>query len=217
MSEIVYIFANPAMPDYIKIGRTSRDEVEKRLKELSNPSGVPVPFECLYAVEVADAKKVEDAIHEAFDCDRPNKRREFFTTASDRIMTLLDAFAISPDESDSIQEEFDKNTDTEDKLAQTRVAEASERRSNLKFSEIGIQPGAELAFLKDGTKKCKVVDDKKVEYNGKITSLSKLAVQLLQEVGINRPSATAQGAYWFTYEGERLTTRRDRLERESEI
>jgi len=34
------------------------------------------------------------------------------------------------------------------------------------FSEIGIEPGAELTFVKDETKKCKVVGDREVEYEG---------------------------------------------------
>ena len=71
------------MSGYIKIGKTLQDDVKQRLKALSNPSGVPAPFECRYAAEVADAKKVEKASHDAFTVDRPNKRREFFTTAPD--------------------------------------------------------------------------------------------------------------------------------------
>jgi len=128
MSEIVYVFSNPSMPDYIKVGRTNRADVEKRLKELSNPTGVPAPFECLYAAEVADAQKVEDALHAAFDVDRPNKKREFFTTDPQRIIKLLKAFELS-DESDAVQKVLDDNTSSEDKLAQHRIAEISERRS----------------------------------------------------------------------------------------
>jgi hypothetical protein len=47
MSEIVYVFTNPSMKELIKIGRT--ENVEKRLKKLSSPTGVPEPFLCLYA------------------------------------------------------------------------------------------------------------------------------------------------------------------------
>ena len=56
MPEIVYAFTNVAMPGLIKIGRSSRDRLEKRLADLSNPSGIPVPFECLYAAEVDDGR-----------------------------------------------------------------------------------------------------------------------------------------------------------------
>ena len=212
MSEIVYVFANPAMPDYIKVGRTSRADLEKRLKELSNHTGVPAPFVCLYAAEVDDAQKVEKALHDAFDCDRPNKKREFFTTEPNRIITLLEAFAISPDESISVQKVLDETTTPEEKLTQQAfVAVINERRSDLRFSAIGIPPGSELVFVKDETKKCKVIDDRRVEYDGETFTLSRLAMMLLHSPTL------VHGQRLFTYDGERLTDRRDRLESQDEI
>ena len=54
MSVIVYALTNPAMPGLVKIGKTSRDDPQARMKELYNSSGVPLPFECVIAVEVED-------------------------------------------------------------------------------------------------------------------------------------------------------------------
>ena len=53
---IIYILTNQAHPDYIKIGKTSN--LEQRLKSLDT-TGVPLPFECYYAVEVDDMSRVE--------------------------------------------------------------------------------------------------------------------------------------------------------------
>ena len=47
---VVYILTNEAMPGLIKIGYTDKT-IEKRMKELSRHSGVPLPFTCYYAVE----------------------------------------------------------------------------------------------------------------------------------------------------------------------
>jgi len=85
----------------------------------------------------------------------------------------------------------------------------------LKFSDIGILPGAELTFVDDSTKKCRVVNDREVEYEGEITSLSRLATRLLRTTWHN------EGALYFTYEDpqhgkELLTDRRDRLENDEE-
>ena len=212
MTEIVYVFANPAMSDYIKIGRTTRDNLEQRLNALSNHSGVPAPFVCLYAAEVADAQRVEDAVHRAFGVDRPNPRREFFTTPPDRIITLLEAFAVE-DASNSVQNMLDEISFAEDKSAQSRVSSISERRSRLKFSEVGIQPGAELVFVRDPAKKCRVIDDKKVEYEGEPLALSALATKLLY--GYASP-VRVQGALYFKYGDELLRDLRDRLESEGE-
>jgi hypothetical protein len=123
---------------------------------------------------------------------------------------LLEAFAVSPDERASVQEEFDKITDAEDKSAQNRIAERNERRNRLKLSEIGIPPGAELVFKNDPAKTCRVVDDRQVEYECEICMLSRLATTLSQSQTI------VQGALYFTYEGELLTDRRDRLESEED-
>ena len=96
------------------------------------------------------------------------------------------------------------------------------RRNNLRFSEVDIQPGEELVFQPDPTKKCRVVDDgQQVEYFGSFYNFSDLAMKFLREMGNTRLSPYAQGAYWFTYEDarygiERLTERRDRLESEQE-
>jgi len=120
MTGIVYVFTNPAMPGYVKIGRTSQADVMQRLKELSNPTGVPVPFECLYAAEVADASKVEEAIHKAFDVDRINPKREFFKTDPQRIIILLEAMQIS-DVTPATEEMLDKIISPEDKEAQDKA------------------------------------------------------------------------------------------------
>ena len=61
---IVYILTNQAYPDYIKIGKTTN--LEQRLKSLDT-TGVPLPFECYYAIEVSDYSRVEKLIHQSFD------------------------------------------------------------------------------------------------------------------------------------------------------
>jgi len=107
------------------------------------------------------------------------------------------------------------------KLAENRQArtiaieEASElrRRSRLKFSEIGIQPGAELVFKDDPTQTCKVIDDRKVEYEGESLTLSALATRLSR----SHSPGGLQGALYFTYEDELLIKRRDRLEEKEKV
>ena len=70
---IVYVLTNPAMPGLVKIGMTSRNNIDERMKELYG-TGVPVPFECKYACKVksSDCEKIEKALHTAFAPDRIN-------------------------------------------------------------------------------------------------------------------------------------------------
>ncbi len=44
---IVYVLSNRAMPGLVKIGMTTRPELDARLKELYT-TGVPVPFDVEY-------------------------------------------------------------------------------------------------------------------------------------------------------------------------
>ena len=57
MEGSVYVLTNPAMPNMVKIGKTTRD-VELRLADLYS-TGVPLPFECEYAAKVKDVDKTE--------------------------------------------------------------------------------------------------------------------------------------------------------------
>ncbi|MDR1320987.1 MAG: GIY-YIG nuclease family protein [Gracilibacteraceae bacterium] len=77
MAEIVYILTNPVMPGVVKIGKTDRDEVQSRVKELFT-TGVPVPFDCVCACVVENNEKVEKLLHGKFAAERINPRREFF-------------------------------------------------------------------------------------------------------------------------------------------
>src|SRR2546430_9447838 len=74
---IIYILINPAMPNLLKIGFTAQEDVKSRMAQIYT-SGVPLPFECIYAARVKDHEKVEKALHIAFGPDRVNPKREFF-------------------------------------------------------------------------------------------------------------------------------------------
>lgn len=40
--EYVYVLTNPAMPEYVKVGRTNN--IERRIKDLSKDTSVPLPY-----------------------------------------------------------------------------------------------------------------------------------------------------------------------------
>lgn len=60
---IVYLLTNPCMPGLVKIGMTTREDMDSRIKELYS-TGVPVPFECQFACKVkkSDCVKIEKAV-----------------------------------------------------------------------------------------------------------------------------------------------------------
>lgn len=88
MKGLVYLLTNPAMPGIVKIGLTTRDDMQQRLNELFT-TGVPVPFDCVFACEVDDCKAVEDALHIAFGPNRIHPKREFFKIEPEQPLAIL--------------------------------------------------------------------------------------------------------------------------------
>jgi hypothetical protein len=202
MTDIVYILTNPVIPDLIKIGRTTN--LEERLRSLSSHSGVPVPFECYYACEVSDSQDVERRLHGAFGDHRINPKREFFRINPERVQMILEALSLNDvtPTSDVVEDEEDIET----------LRRANERRPVFKFSIVDVPIGAILHFIKDEAVTCTVVDEKRVDFEGSITSLSDAARTMLHRHG--GKLTAAQGPLYWIYENETLTERRFRLESE---
>jgi PAS domain-containing protein len=189
------------MPGYVKIGKTSTS-LEQRIRELSGQTSIPLPFTCFYACTVENALFVEHQLHDAFDDNRVNPKREFFQIAPERVVSALKLAEI---ENITPKNEFVDNNEDRDALHKAR-----ERRSVFKFDKVNIPIGAELIFSRDDTQKAKVVNNRAIEFNGKTTSLSASAQEILgYEYGV-------AGTDYWTYEGETLDERRRRVEFEEE-
>lgn len=200
--EIIYILTNEAMPGYVKVGKATNN-LEQRVKELSASTSVPLPFTVFYACTVKDAQFVEHQLHDAFDDNRVNPRREFFRVAPERVVAALKLAEI-----ENITPKKDLIETEEDREAHE---EALERRGRFNFELTKIPLGAEIYFSRDENKKAKVVDlhsAKSIEYNGEITSLSTSAQEIL---GV--AYGVAGTDYWM-YDGETLDERRRRIENE---
>ena len=190
-SGIVYVLTNSEMPGLVKIGKTSQGEVEGRLSQLYS-TGVPIPFECVYAARVSDAATVEKALHTVFEPHRVNPNREFFRIEPDQaevILRLIDHEDVTP----GVQEQADEID------ADVRVAIAKRaRRPNLNFEEMGILVGEKLKYI-HSDETVEIVDSKRVKRNEEIHSLSSITKELLEIDGNVRPTG-----YW-TYKGKPLS------------
>lgn len=78
-SGYLYLLVNPAMPGFVKVGRTGRDP-STRTSELSAATGVPTPFELVLDVFVSDCVEAERIVHEELTTRgyRVAGNREFF-------------------------------------------------------------------------------------------------------------------------------------------
>jgi hypothetical protein len=173
--QIIYVLTNSSMPGLVKIGKTSRSDVESRMRELYS-TGVPVPYECYYACQVENASKVEKSLHLAFGDLRVNPNREFFKLSPDKVHAILQHLQIN-EVTIEINNEIDDETDKTDRESATRLYKET-RRPTLRFDVIGIPVGAILKF-RDEEHEVKVVSDRKVEHNGEEMSLSMVTRRLL--------------------------------------
>jgi hypothetical protein len=181
---IVYVLTNPAMPGLVKIGKTLRGSIEGRLNELYS-TGVPVPFECVYAARVADESKVEQAFHQAFGPYRLNPKREFFEIEPEQAIALLRLMA-----DEDVTPVIQKEAEMVDESSKEASRKLKARRPNLNFYEMGIPKGSILEFIhSDAT--VEVVSERKVMFKGEEISLTAVTKELL-----NNDYQVAPGPYW---------------------
>ena len=194
MTKIVYILTNQSMPDIIKIGIT--DNLDRRIRELDNTS-TPLPFECYYAVEVQDAKLIEKKIHEGLDDKRIRQSREFFNATPEQAKALLEIAEVMGGKNVTPTEDIVETI--QDKQA---LDNARKKRKRFNFSMVNISPGTILKFVKDNSITCEVVDDSKVKFRDKVTSLSDAADIILREMGYDWDGV--QGPLWWSPLGKSL-------------
>lgn len=122
------------MPGLVKIGMTTRPELDTRLKELYT-TGVPVPFDVEYACEVKayDCNKIEKALHTAFDPQRVNINREFFQIKKEQAIAILELFN-QKDVTTEVSDEMDNDLDAGDIASKQK---ATKHRPPLNFSQMG--------------------------------------------------------------------------------
>ena len=193
---IVYLLTNPVMPGLVKIGMTTREDMDARIKELYS-TGVPVPFECQFACRVkkADCAKIEKALHTAFSPQRINANREFFRIQVEQAKAILELFH-HEDVTEEVTGEIENDLTDNDKAA---TQNAKVRRPSLNFYEMGMQKGDVLLWTEEPSISVVINSERKVIYEGEEVSISSLSAKLK---GYNTKHR-APGKYW-TYKGRSL-------------
>ena len=191
MEGSVYVLTNPAMPNMVKIGNTTRD-VELRLADPYS-TGVPLPFECEYAAKVKDVDKTEKAFHTAFEPSRVNPKRKFFNINPEQAIAVLSLMAIE-DVTPSVQEKA-KTIDIEATASAEKFKK--KRRPTINYFEMGLKEGDILKFGRN-EESCTVLNGRQVSYEGEPWFLSNLTNKLLDRTGPMDGSP-----YWY-FNGKNL-------------
>ena len=95
----------------------------------------------------------------------------------------------------AVQQEAER-VDVEAKAAADRFKKA--RKPPLNFLEVGVPIGSTLQFI-DGEQVCSVADPRRVEFEGEVISMSRLAQRL---TGLDR---ALRGSAYFTFNGRKLS------------
>lgn len=210
----IYILTNPSFPEYVKIGYA--DNVDTRVAQLNRSECTPFAFK-KYAVLPVANRLADKNVHKLIDRFKPELRakenlngkirvREFFAMTAQKAVEILDTIGGIYGETPQLFEQTVE--EKHDQEIAEKAAIASERKAPFSFFKCGIKEGELITYVHDANITCTVANDREINYNGKLTSLSALAKKLL-----NRKSGV-QGTLHFSYNGEILSALRKRLEDE---
>lgn len=182
----IYIMTNPALKDMVKIGYAT--DVESRRKQLST-TALPYEYE-VYATYETSGNLEDKKLHKLIDNLNPDlrisKNREFFVLTPEDAYELLESIAIISGTKDKLKREKSVPSKRQKK-----------KRPPVNFKKCKIPVGAELVFTEDPSIRVNVVDERKVQYNDEITSLSAISDSI--------KGYSTSGPCFFTYQGKTIS------------
>lgn len=210
---VIYILTNPSFPEYVKIGYATK--LEERLRQLNRSEAIPYAFRA-YATYEVESNLTDVVFHDLIDKLNPDlrsietfdgreRKREFYAMSPEDAYGLLECIAKISGTEDRLKKMTPEGHEILDEEMANEIAREA-RRGPFRFSKYGIPVGAKIKYINDSSIEAVVVDDRHVSYKGMTTSTSALAKELLES------EYQVQGTAYFTYEGEKLTDRRNRLE-----
>ena len=210
-SGYVYILTNPSFrEDWVKIGKSYRP-VDVRSKELDN-TAVPLPFEIYATLKTSKFDKVEKQIHKQIDrlTDlRIRQNREFFNIAPSVALDIMRDIADLLEDAELAvyvdgKPVISKSKEEDKKIeADSRANGSKAQKPAFKFHMIGLKVGDTVVF-DELNLSVTVASDDKVEYQGRLWSLSAFTREFLPEDKQNNSGAYQEPKY-FSYNGKTLS------------
>lgn len=214
----VYILTNPSFrADWVKIGKSSRP-VDVRSKELDN-TAVPLPFEIYATLRTRKYSEVEKQIHKQIDrlTDlRIRQNREFFNIAPSVALDIMRDIADLLDDAELTiyidgKPVVSKNKDEDHKFEKEKKEKQRKApKPPFKFHMIGLNVGDTVIFDPLNLS-VRVASDDKIEYDGRLYSLSAFTANFLPEE-MQTASGAYQGPKYFSYQGKKLSDLRNEKE-----
>lgn len=215
---VIYILTNPSFPDYVKIGYAQ--DLEKKMSQLNRSETIPFAFRA-YAVYEVDSNLTDLVLHDLIDRLNPDlrsienfdgkeRKREFYAMKAEAAYGLLECIAKISGTEERLKKMSAEGHEILDEETAAEVAKEA-KRGPFRFSKYDIPFGSIIKYVNDPSIEAIVVDDRHISYKGVTTSTSALAQELLEY------EYQVQGTAYFTYEGEKLTERRNRMEAKIDV
>ena len=194
----LYVLTNKAFPDYIKVGYA--ENVSTAVKQINGTNPAPFPYGvfCTYAVE---ADRADVIFRNLLSCISPSTT-DFYNIPPEEVYALLTMMA----KLHGCEERLCLYNDADDGGGGDVDILSKKKKPPFKFSMVDMHEGDVIQFVHDPNITAIVASDKKILYQGEVTSLSWLARVLLKK------DTPVQGTLYFTFEGETLDARRARFE-----
>ncbi len=214
----VYILANKSFrDDWVKIGKSSRP-VDVRSKELDN-TAVPLPFDIYATMQTEKYSEIERIIHKQIDrlTDlRIRQNREFFNVHPAQALDILLDLAVAIDDAVIMRYEDGKPEQVyppiQGEKKEKKTKESNRQRKPFSFEMVGLSIGDTVVFDARNLE-LKVAGNNKIEYEGRLWSLSAFCGTYLPE-DMQYNSGSYQGPKYFSYNGKSLW--QIRLEKEAQ-
>lgn len=212
---VIYILTNPSFPEYVKIGYATN--VQERLRSLNRSECIPFAFR-VYATYEVPVRLGDKVLHSLIDRLNPGLRaietfdgktrtKEFYALAPEDAYALLESIATISGTKDKLKRFTPEGHEiTDEQVAAEVRAEVEERRTPFSFQKCGIEAGSKIVLDGHEDVTATVKDDRQIECQGEIGSLSGLARKLL---GTSYP---LQGPKYWIYNGKTLDKIREEKE-----
>lgn len=204
---VIYILTNPSFPDYVKIGYAS--DIEKRLSQLNHSECIPYAFR-VYAIYETDAPLQDKKLHALIDTLNPELRsieefdgktrtKEFYAMSAEDAYAILESIAEISNTKNRLKRMNPEGHEILDEQRAKEISvESTERKSPFSFTKAGIPFGSEIHFINNENITAKVIDDRRIEYQGEIGSLTYFA-----KILSGKTSGVAGPMFWM-YNGRIL-------------
>lgn len=205
----IYIATNPTLwhrdengefTPLIKIGYTNQADIDQRMNQLNRETSAAGRFVKYASYEIAPIsgampdKLVHKIIQSIDPTLRLDENKEYFIWRPENAYKFFSNMA----RLHGCENKLVRYDGTEPVVTPPAPPHHGDRLPPVNLARMGILTGTVLQYKADPRVECVVISEKKVQYQGQVYSLTKLA-QLLR----NRTDAV-QGTLWFTYQGRTI-------------